>query len=545
MKELSRKLASALCKRGIKKGDVIAIFAPNVPEYVIVFLGALQTGGVVTGVNPLFTSDELTSQLKEANAKCIFTVHQLMHRAEDAARKLGIENLYVIGDDRDDDNCDSVSILFKDDGLGLPFITFHPRDDLAILPFSSGAGGLPRGVMLTHYNLVALGCIVSADGFLDLKEKASEQKSKIFSLIPFHRTFGIIAVLSLALRHGITLISMPRFDQNKFFPILQDNKVTHLIAEASVVHLLSHNPAVDNFNLSSLVEVMSSASVLSEETSRNLQKRLPKLRRISQCYGMTEITGMSHMTPSDDPKHGSVGVLLPNLECKVCEVSAGEELGVGARGEICVRGPTVMKGFLNNQDATDQMIDDSGWLHTGDIGYYDEDQHFFIVDSLKNVIKFKGHQVSLSELESLLRAHPAIKDAAVIGVPDPEVGELPMAYIVSENEEDLTETEVMQYVDENAAPHKKLRGGVVFVSSIPKSADGEVLRTELKEKLLQGKYKPLLMRRASLFPMENKRFSLKRHSLGPRIFARNNDTILEDLEEKPREVTRSKSCVIL
>lgn len=156
-----------------------------------------------------------------------------------------------------------------------------------------------------------------------------------------------------------------------------------------------------------------------------------------------------------------------------------------------------------------------------------------------------SYQVSLSELESLLRAHPAIKDAAVIGVPDPEVGELPMAYIVSENEEDLTETEVMQYVDENAAPHKKLRGGVVFVSSIPKSADGEVLRTELKEKLLQGKYKPVRMRRASLFPMENKRFSLKRHSLGPRIFARNNDTILEDLEEKPREVTRSKSCVIL
>ena len=226
MKELSRKLASALCKRGINKGDVIAIFAPNVPEYAIVFLGALQTGGVVTGVNPLFTSDELTSQLKEANAKCVFTVHQLAHRAEEAARKLVIEHVFVIGDDRDDDNCDSVSILFEDDGLDLPPITFHPRDDLAILPFSSGAGGLPRGVMLTHHNLVALGCIVSADGFLGLKEKASEQKSTILSVIPFHRTFGMIAVLSLVLRHGITLISMPRFDQNKCFPILQDYKVS-------------------------------------------------------------------------------------------------------------------------------------------------------------------------------------------------------------------------------------------------------------------------------------------------------------------------------
>ena len=226
MKDLSRKLASALSKRGIKKGDVIAIFAPNVPEYAIVFLGVLQTGGVVTGVNPLFTSDELTNQLKEANAKCVFTVHQLAHRAEEAARKLVIEHVFVIGDDRDHDNCDSVSVLFKDDGSSFPHVTFYPRDDLAILPFSSGAGGLPRGVMLTHYNLIALGCIVSAGGFLDLKEKTSEQKSTIFSVIPFHRAFGMIAVLSLSLRHGRTLISMPRFDQSKLFPFLQDYKVS-------------------------------------------------------------------------------------------------------------------------------------------------------------------------------------------------------------------------------------------------------------------------------------------------------------------------------
>lgn len=223
MKDLSGKLASALSKRGIKKRDVIAIFAPNVPEYAIVFLGALQTGGVVTGVNPLFTSDELTNQLKQVNAKCVFTVHQLAHRAKEAARELVIEHVFVIGDD---DDGDSVSVLFKDDGSGFPLMTFHPRDDLAILPFSSGAGGLPRGVMLTHYNLVALGCIVSAEGFLDLKEKASERKSTILAVIPFHRTFGMVAVLSLALRHGSTLISMPRFDQNKFFPILQDYKVS-------------------------------------------------------------------------------------------------------------------------------------------------------------------------------------------------------------------------------------------------------------------------------------------------------------------------------
>ncbi|KAL9952242.1 hypothetical protein ACROYT_G039465 [Oculina patagonica] len=540
VKDLSRKVASAFNKRGIKKGDVIAIFAPNVAEFAIFFLGALQMGAVVTGVNPLFTSVELTNQLKETNAKCIITVHQLAHRAKEAARELDIDHLlFVIGDG---DGPDSVSVLFEDDGSAFPLIEFHPKDDLAILPFSSGTGGLPRGVMLTHYNLVALGCIVSANGFLAVNDKSPARKSTILALVPFHRTFGMAAVLSLALHQGSTLISMPRFDQNNLFHLLQDYKVTHLATEASIVHLLSNNPAVDNFDLSSLMEVMSSASPLSEETSRNVKRRLRQLRKISQCYGMTENTGMSHVTPSADAKHGSVGVLLPNLECKVCDVSTGEALGAEGRGEICVRGPTVMKGYLDNQDASDQMIDSEGWLHTGDVGYYDEDERFFIVDRLKDLIKFRGHQVSPSELESLLRAHPAIKDAAVIGVPDPEVGELPMAYVVSTNEEDLTEIEIMQYVDENAAPHKKLRGGVVFIPSIPKSANGEVLRAELKEKLIQGTYKPVQMRRVSLFVNGDKRVSLKRNSLGMRTMARNNDTILE---EKPREVMRSKSCIIL
>lgn len=187
------------------------------------FLGGLQVGAVVTGVNPLFTSEELTNQLKEANAKCIITVHQLAHRAKEAARKLAIDHLFVIGDD---DDRHSVSVLFEDDGSAFPLVNFHPKDDLAILPFSSGTGGLPRGVMLTHYNLVALGCITSAEGFLAVKDKSLAQKSTILALVPFHRTFGMAAVLSLSLYQGNTLISMPRFDQNNLYHLLQDYKVS-------------------------------------------------------------------------------------------------------------------------------------------------------------------------------------------------------------------------------------------------------------------------------------------------------------------------------
>lgn len=197
---------------------MIAIFAPNVPEFAIIFLGVLQMGGVVTGVNPFFTCAELTNQLREANAKCIITVHQLAHRAKEAAKELVIDHVFVVGDD---DDCDSASVLFEDDGSGYPVITFDTREDLAILPFSSGTGGLPKGAMLTHHNLVALGCVVSAEGFLDY-----EQNSTILAVIPFHRAFGMIAVLSLGLHQGSTLISMPRFDQTKLFHLLQDYKVS-------------------------------------------------------------------------------------------------------------------------------------------------------------------------------------------------------------------------------------------------------------------------------------------------------------------------------
>lgn len=544
VKDLSRRVASALSKRGLHKGDVVALFAPNVPEFPIVFFGALQIGAVVTGVNPFFTTEELSNQLEAAEAACIITVHQLEHRAKEAAKKLGIEHMFVLGDDVEDD---LASVLFSDDGSSFPQVTFNPKEDLAILPFSSGTGGLPKGAMVTHYNLVALGCIATAHGFMDFKQITTEQKtSTVLTFVPFHRPFGMIAVLSINLQQGSCLISVPRFEQNRILHLLQDYKVTLLATEASVVHLLSIHPAVVNTDLSSLVEVISSSSSLSKETSKNVKKRLPHLKRINQCYGMTENTALSHMTPSLDERHGSVGVLLPNLECKVCDVSTGQVLGACERGEICVRGPTMMKGYLKDQDASKQIIDGEGWLHTGDLGYYDQDEHFFIVDKLKDLIKFRGDQVSPSELESLLKAHPAVSDAAVIGFPDPEVGELPTAFIVSVNDDDLTEIEIIQYVDENAAPHKKLRGGVVFINSIPRSEEGEILRTELRDKMIQGKYKPVQMRRGSLFGIEeNKRFSLKRNSSPvTRILPRSIETILEETPEQ-LQVPRSKSCVIL
>ena len=223
MKDLSRRVASALSKRGLHKGDVVALFAPNVPEFPIVFFGALQIGAVVTGVNPFFTTEELSNQLEAAEAACIITVHQLEHRAKEAAKKLGIEHMFVLGDDVEDD---LASVLFSDDGSSFPQVTFNPKEDLAILPFSSGTGGLPKGAMVTHYNLVALGCIATAHGFMDFKQITTEQKtSTVLTFVPFHRPFGMIAVLSINLQQGSCLISVPRFEQNRILHLLQDYKV--------------------------------------------------------------------------------------------------------------------------------------------------------------------------------------------------------------------------------------------------------------------------------------------------------------------------------
>ena len=232
MKNLSGKFASALSKRGIKKGDVVAILAPNIPEFAIVFLGVLQLGAILTCVNPHFTSEELIKQLKVANARCIVAVHQLVHRAKEAEEELDMSHVFVIGED---DECESVSVLLNQGETDFSPVRLNPKEDLAILPFSSGSGGLPKGVMTSHYNLTAFGCIANSEGFLNFDEN-----SKILATVPFYRAFGLVAVLSLSLHRGSTLVSVPRFDQTKLFNLLQDNKVS--ACSMNELHVVSTVP---------------------------------------------------------------------------------------------------------------------------------------------------------------------------------------------------------------------------------------------------------------------------------------------------------------
>lgn len=246
-----------------------------------------------------------------------------------------------------------------------------------------------------------------------------------------------------------------------------------------IVTFLAKHPSVDDYDLSSVTTIISGAAPLGLELTNAVWKRLPKVAVVGQGYGLTETSPAVMLCPREDCTPGAVGVMLPNIEGKVVDVQTGQPLGPNQNGEVCVRGPVVMKGYLNNPKATEECITPDGWFHTGDIGYYDEEGHFFIVDRLKELIKYKGFQVPPAELEALLHTHPNVLDVAVVGIPDEEAGELPKAFIVPKG--DITEREIIEYVADRVSPHKKLRGGVEFIEQIPKTASGKILKRELKK----------------------------------------------------------------
>jgi acyl-CoA synthetase (AMP-forming)/AMP-acid ligase II len=303
---------------------------------------------------------------------------------------------------------------------------------------------------------------------LDLTER-----DVVVGVLPFFHIYGMTVIMNLALRYGATIVTMPRFDLEQFLRLHQDHGATRSYVVPPIALALAKHPLVDQFDLSTLDTVMSGAAPLSAELTEAAARRLGCT--VMQGYGLTETSPVTHISPRERNKPGTVGVLTPNTEAKVIDLDSGDEVPTGERGELCVRGPQVMTGYLNNPEATAAMIDQDGWLHTGDIAVVDDEGYFSIVDRVKELIKYKGFQVAPAELEALLLEHPQITDAAVIGRPDEEAGEIPVAYVVAEG---LEVDMVMQYVSDRVAPHKRVRV-VRFIDKIPKSASGKILRREL------------------------------------------------------------------
>lgn len=469
------RTAAGLAARGFRKGDVFAIHCLNSPEYAVAFLAVAKLGGASTLVSPLFNQAELAVQLKDSGAAYLLTNSQFAETAQAAAGATNVREVFVLDETDGIDSADgatSFSSLLDYQGEA-PQTEISPREDVVALPYSSGTTGWPKGVMLTHYNLVAM---------LRQMETADVLRSedRTICVVPCYHLYGIHCVINLALRAGATVVSLPQFDLEGFLRAVQDHEINVLPVVPPIVLALSQSPLVDRFDLSKLKTVHCGAAPLSVDVANAASKRLGA--SISYGYGMTELSPLSHLTYSGNNKQkpGSAGHCLPNTLCKIIDVESKVELEPGAEGEVCVRGPQVMKGYLNQPEATAELIDSEGWLHTGDVGYVDEDGALFIVDRLKELIKYKGRQVAPAELEAVLLSHPSIADTAVIPSPDEFAGEVPIAFVVLK--ESVTAAEIMDFVSERVAPYKRIRR-VEFVDHIPKSPAGKILRRVLAQRV--------------------------------------------------------------
>lgn len=467
LKQGIQLIAGGLAERGFGPGDTLAILAPNIPEYASFFHGAAYAGGTVTTINPTYTAGEVQHQLHDSGASILVTISMFLDVAREAMEGTTVTELVTI------DPVEGVTSMF--DFLGSPPLTEQVAIDTAtvpvVLPYSSGTTGRSKGVILSHDNLTA--------NIEQCKHALNYGTDDVaLAFLPFFHIYGMQVLMNGLLANGVTIVTMPRFDLEQALTIVQDHKVTWFFAVPPVILALARHPMVDEFDTSTLKVIFSGAAPLSGELGQEAEERLGC--SVVQGYGMTELSPVSHATVPGQSKPGSSGVTMSNTECRIVDLE-GNDLGVDEDGELWIRGPQVMRGYLNNDEATAATIDNDGWLHTGDVAHIDSDGHVFIVDRIKELIKYKGFQVPPAELEGLLLTHEAVADAAVIGIPDDEAGEIPKAFITLKPGAEATAEEIQDFVAGQVATYKQVRL-LEFIPEIPKSAAGKILRRELRDR---------------------------------------------------------------
>lgn len=527
LKEITDRFATLLAKLGVKKGDVVAIYAPNCPQFIVAYYGAMKAGATVTALSPLFAPREVEYQLNDSGAKVLVTVEQLYPNFNAVRKNTKVEKVILANITGGEASGEGEFIDFRT-VFGVtpvvPKIEWDFREDVAVLQYTGGTTGLPKAAMLTHQNVVANAfqlkpytdiiinwifshkvireegdyLIIDLNGqeYKTMKDYYENKRGSRVAILPWYHIYGQSVDLNAGLVNGELLFIFPRFEPEKIFETIDKYRVTTFMgAPAIFIAYVNNFPELfKKYDITSLIYVNNGAGPIPAEIVYKWDELTNQKVLLCEGYGLSEASPVTH-THGLPPqlrkrKVGSIGPPIPNTYAAVIDPQTMEFLPIGQEGELVVSGPQVMKGYWNRPKETEEVFfyaDGMKWLRTGDIAKMDEDGYFYIVDRLKDIIKYKGHSVYPREIEDVIYEHPAVKEVCVIGVPDLAAGgETIKAYVVlrPEYRGKVTEKDIIEFCKERLATYKYPRI-VEFRDELPKSAAGKYLRRLLREEELK------------------------------------------------------------
>lgn len=532
LKDYIDRFATALSEKGVKKGDTVAIYAPNCPQFAIAYYAAMKAGATVTALSPLFAPREVEYQLNDSGSKFLVTVEQLYPNFAAVREKTGVEEVIVA-------NIAGGEAKVEEGGTGSytdfrellasppepPEMRWDVKEDVAVLQYTGGTTGLPKAAMLTHYNVVANlfqlipfteilrkwlkshrvireegeYVVLDLDGkeYRTFKDYYEKDYSPRCAILPWYHIYGQTVDLSGGLATGDMLVVFARFEPDKILEAIEKYRITTFMGAPAIFIYYVNNPdLMKKYDLTSLLYVNNGAGPIPPEVVERWDELTKDAGRgiLVEGYGLSETSPVTHTTfgpPFRKRKIGSVGPLIPNTYAAIIDPETMEFLDIGKEGEIVISGPQVMKGYWNRKEETEKVFFEAGgmkWLRTGDIGKMDEEGYFYIVDRLKDIIKYKGHSVYPREIEDVMYEHPAIKEVCVVGIPDEVAGETIKAFVVLDEKYrgKVTEQDIIEWCKERMAAYKYPRI-VEFRDELPKSAAGKYLRRVLREEALKSR----------------------------------------------------------
>ena len=482
LEALSNQFANALVKLKVGKGDRIAVFLPNLPQFIIAYFGAIKVGAVVTAISPLHREREVLYQLADSSAETVVVLDSLYPIVEKVREKTQVKHVIITGlvgknHSPSVSNALIFDQLLENNPKTAPKINVNPNEDLAALQYTGGTTGTAKGAMLTHRNLLS-----NALAFATWIQ-GTEAKETFLTALPLFHIYGMTTSMTVPISLAAKMVLLPKFEPAKVLQAIEKYRVSVFCGVPTMYQALLASSELGKYDLTSIHVCISGASSLPPQVQKQFMQVTGGL--LAEGYGLTEASPVTHCSPVDRSmrtvKVGSIGLPLPDTEAKIVDVETGEKtLGQGERGELAVKGPQVMKGYWHKPQET-AMVLREGWLLTGDIACMDDDGYFYITDRKKDLIKTKDYSVYPRELEDLLYEHPAVKLCAVVGKPDALAGEVPKAFIVFKEGMVASEHEIMSFVNGKVAPYKAIRE-VEFRKELPISSAGKVLKRLLQEK---------------------------------------------------------------